>query len=241
MKRGMSNHVTKLIVLINFLLLSACNQQEQKNHERNRKILELSQATIGSQEYDRIYQQTLDSLSIWCSEKLPGYESIWSFSYRLDSVLCFNKEKDRMVTAILGRHNRSDCVTDDVHYFYGAKIKGQWYFFRGGGTMVILRRNYQKDIHTPISFEKLHELAMEEMFRGYVKKNKAGIWEINDAFFTANFEDVGWGDFNKQTHKDTVARGKRFTNKREYFESIYLDVAKGIWLKPEKKTSQFQR
>ncbi len=146
----MSNHVTKLIVLINFLLLSACNQQEQKNHERNRKILELSQATIGSQEYDRIYQQTLDSLSIWCSEKLPGYESIWSFSYRLDSVLCFNKEKDRMVTAILGRHNRSDCVTDDVHYFYGAKIKGQWYFFRGGGQWSFSEETIKKIFIPPL-------------------------------------------------------------------------------------------
>ena len=107
--------------------------------------------------------------------------------------------------------------------------------------MAILRENYQSDIRIPVSFEKLHELAMEEMLRGYIKKNKAGIWQINEAFFTHHFEGVNWGDFNKQTHEDTVARGKRFTNKREYFESIYLDVAKGIWLKPEKKTSQFQR
>ena len=106
--------------------------------------------------------------------------------------------------------------------------------FQGGGTMVILREHYQKDIHTPVSFEKLHELAMNNMFRGYVKKNNYGVWEINEAFFTAHFEGVNWGDFNQQTHEDTVAYGKRFTNKREYFESIYLDVAKGIWIKEEK-------
>lgn len=97
--------------------------------------------------------------------------------------------------------------------------------------MAVLRENYQTDIHTPLSFEKLHELAMDNMLRGYVKKNKDGVWEVNDAFFPAHFEGVNWGEFNNQTHEDTVAYGKRFANKREYFESIYLDVAKGAWIK----------
>ena len=218
----MSNCVVKCIVLVNFLLLMACGQQELKNKERNRKMLELSKATIGEQQYSKLYKQVSDSLNTWCTAKLPGYRSIWSFDYRLDSVLCLNSTGDRIVTAILGQHDRSDCETDDIEYFYGAKIKGQWYFFQGGGTMVVLRRNYQADIHTPLSFEKLHELAMEEMFRGYIKKNAAGKWEINDAFFTAHLEGLGWGDFDNQSHEDTVAYGKRFTNKKEYYESIYL-------------------
>ena len=60
------------------------------------------------------------------------------------------------------------------------------------------------------------------MFRGYIKKNAAGKWEVNDAFFTAHLEGLGWGDFDNQSHADTVAYGKRFTNKKEYYESIYL-------------------
>jgi hypothetical protein len=225
MKKDMLNYVTKLIVFISFSLFVACNQQEQKNRERDQKILEVSRATIGKQEYNEIYQQTLDSLNTWCSKKLPGYQSIWSFKYSLDSVLCFNKEKDRMVTAILGQHDRSDCETDAVYYFYGAKIKGQWYFFQGGGTMVVLREHYQKDIHTPVSFEKLHELAMNNMLRGYVKRNKDGEWEVNDAFFTAHFEDSGWGNFEKQKPRDTLPNGKHFTDKKAYFESLYLRAA----------------
>ena len=118
---------------------------------------------------------------------------------------------------------------DDVEYLYGAKIKGCWYFFRGGGTMAILRKNYQKDIRSPLSFEKLHELAMNNMFRGYIKKNAAGKWEINDAFFAAHFEDVGWGDFER--YQDTVVNGKRFDNKKEYFENIYMGVVKGNWIR----------
>jgi len=51
-------------------------------------------------------------------------------------------------------------------------------------------------------------------------------------------ENVGWGDFNKQSHRDTVAYGKRFTNRKEYFESIYMGIVKSFWLKSEKKTNQ---
>lgn len=93
--------------------------------------------------------------------------------------------------------------------------------------MVVIRKHYQKDIRTPVSFEKLHELAMEEMLRGYIK-NKAGKWEVNDAFFTAHLEGVGWGDFKR--YQDTVVYGKRFANKKEYFENIYLRKSQRKWL-----------
>lgn len=94
--------------------------------------------------------------------------------------------------------------------------------------MVILREHYQSDIHSPVSFEKLHELAIEEMLRGYIKKDKRGTWQINDAFFTHHFESVGWGDYKR--YQDTVVHGPRFANKKEYFESIYLRKSQRKWL-----------
>ena len=65
---------------------------------------------------------------------------------------------------------------------------------------------------------------MKNIFSGYLKKNLKDKWEINDAFFTSQLEDVGWGDFKR--YQDTVVYGKRFANKKEYFENIYLRVAK---------------
>lgn len=226
----------KCIVAVILFSTIACNQKEKENREKRIKALEISKNVIGGEdEYNKLYKQCLDSLNTWCSDKLLGYESVWSDrSYRLDSILCFSSERDRMVTAILVQCNEPVCETDAVEYFYGAKIKGQWYFFQGGGTMVILRRNYQSDIHTPVSFEKLHDLAMKNIFRGYLKKNEDGEWEINDAFFTSQLEDVGWGDFNRQSHKDTLANGKKFTSKKEYFESKYLRKSKEKWLYREK-------
>ena len=229
MRQVMLSHVIKCVAIVVVTISTACNQREKEQQERNQNILKISKSTMGVQEYHRLYKQTLDSLNLWCSEQLPGYQSIWSFNYRLDSVLCFNSQKDRMVTGILIQCNRLECSMDDVEYLYGAKIKGCWYFFRGGGTMAILRKNYQKDIRSPLSFEKLHELAMNNMFRGYIKKNAAGKWEINDAFFAAHFEDVGWGDFER--YQDTVVNGKRFDNKKEYFENIYMGVVKGNWIR----------
>ena len=231
----MLSHVNKYLALILLSLLMACQQNGKENKEQNQKILELSKTTIGKQEYGKVYQLVLDSLDIWCSEKLPAYESVWYYNYRLDSVLCFNSSKDRMVTGILIQCNRPTCSMDNISYFYGAKIKDQWYFFRGGGTMAILREHYQKDIHSPLSFEKLHKLALSNMLRGYIKKNATGEWEVNDAFFTHHFEGVNWGDFENQSHEDTVAYGKRFTNKKEYFESIYWAVIKGNWIREEKR------
>lgn len=223
----MLSHVIKYVVALLLFLTIACNQTEKKNREREVEILEISKRSIGGKdEYDKLYNQCLDSLNAWCSAKLLGYESVWSDrSYRLDSTLCFNRGKDRMVTAILVQCNESICEADAVKYFYGAKIKGQWYFFKGGGTMVVIREHYQKDIHTPVSFEKLHELAMDEMLRGYIKRNKDGEWEVNDAFFTAHFEDSGWGNFEKQKPRDTLPNGKHFTDKKAYFESLYLRAA----------------
>ena len=68
----------------------------------------------------------------------------------------------------------------------------------------------------------MNDIAVDEIYRGYIKQNDAGQWEVNDAFFTHHFEGVGWGDFENQSHRDTAARGKRFTDKKEYYENIYL-------------------
>src|SRR5690606_20252584 len=83
---------------------------------------------------------------------------------------------------------------------YGVNINGKWYFFKGP-FIVLFRENYQKDVHTSLSFEKLHEIAMENVFRGYLKKKDKGFfgnifgkteWEVNENWFKSHFESVGW-------------------------------------------------
>lgn len=107
--------------------------------------------------------------------------------------------------------------SDGMNYFNSAKINDRWFFFFEGGHFVLPRDYYQPDDRTPLSIEQLNEISVDNIFRCYLKKNE---WEINDALFTYQLEDLG--DFNGQSHKDTLANGKWFTNKKEYFESKYL-------------------
>ena len=57
--------------------------------------------------------------------------------------------------------------------------------------MVLLREYYQKDVHVPLSFEKLKQITTSNIYRGYLKENKQGEWKINDAFFS-DLISVAW-------------------------------------------------
>jgi hypothetical protein len=136
-----------------------------------------------------------DSIKSWIKNKLGNY-SYWNslIKYQLDSVLCVNRDKNKIVTAILLQYVGRLGVQDDIYFFYGAKIKEKWYYFEGA-DITLPREFYQTDTHTPLSFAKLHEIAMQEVFSGYLvqKKRDAGWWkntfapqyeyEINERFF----------------------------------------------------------
>jgi len=49
--------------------------------------------------------------------------------------------------------------------------------------MVLFRESYQDDIHTPLSYEKLEQIATYNIYRRYLKQSENGQWEINDSFF----------------------------------------------------------
>ena len=89
-------------------------------------------------------------------------------------------------------------------------------FLFWGGHFVLPRDYYQSDVSVPLNIKQFNEIAIDNIFNGYLRKNKAGKWEINNVFFTHHFEGLGWGNFDNQSHEDTVAYGKRFTNKKEY-------------------------
>ena len=54
--------------------------------------------------------------------------------------------------------------------------------------MIVPRENHQEDIHTPLSFEKLKQIATVRLYLRYLKKNKNEEWEINDNFFSDLYE-----------------------------------------------------
>jgi len=205
----------------------------KKNEIKNKRLIYKNHSIerVGFTKYNTVWSSARDSIKLWAFNRL-GYNAIYAdHPWYLDSLVCFNELADRCVMA-LSYQLEKEANHDGMDYLYGAQIKGKWYFFFGGGHFTLPRDYYHSDIHIPLNIEQFNEIAADNIFRGYLNKNKDGVWEINDAFFAAHFEDVGWGDFDR--YQDTVVYGKRFANKKEYFESIYLRKSNRKWLYKEK-------
>ncbi|WP_149244329.1 hypothetical protein [Dyadobacter sp. 32] len=93
---------------------------------------------------------------------------------------------------------------DGLTYLYGVKVDRKWFFF-DGPYLAVPREFYQKDTSKPLSVEILKSIAMEEIFRGYLKKNKqSGELEINDGFFASLTGNGGCADCKTQAQWDSV-------------------------------------
>ena len=152
----------------------------------------ISSKQIGESTYTTIYNKANDSLNIWIKSELKGSLNLKVNTWKLDSLLCFNRNSDKLIGSVGVQLTKyADTDHDGMYYFYGIKIKDEWFFFFGP-YLVLLRENYQSDPHTPLSFARLHQIAMQEIFRGYLKKKDKGFWgnifqkqewEINERFF----------------------------------------------------------
>ena len=152
-----------LLFIIGSLFFTACNN---KYKEYNKKeiatirynCMNQSQALLGS-EYWFVYNSAIDSINSWIDNKIGNY-AYWSslIDYQLDSILCVNADKNKVIMSILLPYIGEKGTGDQIMYFYGVKIKEEWYFF-SGPTMHLPRNFYQEDIHTPLSFDKLRQIA----------------------------------------------------------------------------------
>ena len=115
--------------------------------------------------YKGEYEIINDSLRYYVSSFLKDYTSEYMYKWEVDSFVCFNSEKDKLVTSINSSSGKCNgCKMDDATKLLGKKINGKWYFFKGGGTLVIPRDMYGKDEYHPLSFHELSQIARKEMF-----------------------------------------------------------------------------
>jgi len=187
----MFRHANKLFWLIFLIGIASCNNEQRELREKRLFFQQHSLQHVGNKEYISVFQGLRDSVNDWKNNGLGYYIYLGkSINYQIDSLLCFNTEKTKFIGVLLKQQLLKTGVQDDIEYIYGVKIKNDWYFF-AGATIVLPREYYQKDIHTPLSFEKLHEIAMKEVFSGYLKKNPQGQWEVNEDFFR-DLTSVAW-------------------------------------------------
>lgn len=193
---------TKLLVML-FLITAvvSCSRYKKYDAKEINKIrdnaMNVSKSVLGEKEYNLIYNNMKDSIDNWIANRL-GYYTYWNsaIKYQLDSVLCVNKERNKIIAGILLPFVEEDGLSDDVQYFYGVKVKGVWYFF-DGATIVVSRGYYQENIHQPVSYEVLRQIATSNIYRSYLKKNAQGEWAINERIFerisSKNADNRGYG------------------------------------------------
>lgn len=164
-------------------LLIGCNLGKKDALIKRTVLYEsFSKRNLSENEYTKIYKSASDSINLWTERDLKSYLDCKLYDYRIDSLICVNSDRSKCVMTLLFRVDIESSVGDGLDFFYGVKLHEQWYFFRGP-SIHLPREYYQKDIHTPLSWEKLHELAMTEIFSGYLRRDAAGQWQINDHFF----------------------------------------------------------
>ena len=226
---------SKLILSLFILfLMYSCNEQGIVNNEQFSKEL------VGIKEYDMIYKQADDSLYNWAKNKLGLYQYHNNgIIYKVNKIFCFNKSKEKFVSCLMNQCTGIDCVQDDIWFFYGAKIKDTWYFFQGA-TIVLSREMYQKDVTKPLSFEKLHEIALKEVFSGYLMKKEPIVpfwkfwveqeYEVDESYFDKHFRGQGWGGGDWIEDPDGSNghwNGRIYTD--EEFNKMYKEKALSVW------------
>ncbi|MBP1640602.1 MAG: hypothetical protein H6Q17_2185 [Bacteroidetes bacterium] len=228
----------KVLMLILIILLGSCHDSNENQYKKlfQLKEYQISMQVNSKETYFKIYHSIVDSISSWKKNGLYSWHNFEiNTNSKIDSLLCFNKIGDKLVTSTLERNK--DNVIDGLTFLYGVKIREKWFFFEGA-HIVLPRKNYTKDIHTPLPFAKLHEIAMKEVFSGYLIEKKIkkdmGWWknifapeynysyEINDKWFDDHFK-TSWGYYKNDKFITP-------STQREW-DSLYIDKALSVWRK----------
>ena len=205
------------IPAIIILVLFGCQRIEEKTNP----LLEDVTSNI------KIYQNLCDSFEVWKLNKLQSMSAELLYEYKLDSLLCLNKQKNRLITCRFLMVNIPESTSDDLQFIYGEKIDSNWIFFRGSSIVIPRSLIEGHDSHKPLSYQQLHRIALKEVYSGYIDQNG----NINEKWFNAHFESSGWGGFVKPGRQDDpFLHGAICNTKKEYYEAVHLQSAKNNWV-----------
>lgn len=190
------------------LLFQSCGEIKVKNNE----VQNVAKAICTKKNCKKIYEMANDSLKLWVLNKLGMYTfEKGKFEYQLDSLLCLNNNADRLISCILEKIIVNGSDSDGLIFFYGEKINDKWYFFKGASIVVQRAIVKNSEINKPLSYQQLHQIALKEVYSGYLTNNG----EINEEWFKSHFENVGWCSTCKTTQD---------------FQKSRLEDVKTLWL-----------
>ncbi len=216
---------SRIYITLFFFVVVSCGDNVKKSS--------LFDDVINKFEYKKIYTSAEDSLKLYNLNKLGNYNFLNAGNWFLDSLFCFNKDKNRFITSILYTNsNTKSAEHDGMQFLYGEKINNDWYFFKGAS--IHIPRSMIKDhpANKPLNYQQLHQIALKEVYGGYLKADGS----INEEWFISQFEGNDWGNFNNQEDDDWCFKGKRYTNKKEYYQACHLCKVKANWYGVKKDT-----
>lgn len=192
----MLNHVKLYLHFIVIIIFGSCSDSI------NEKITYFDVSKNSYKEYFLVLNQLNDSVKMFVLNKFKNYEAEYTYQYKIDSLICFNNSGNRFIGC---RHlyvNIPNAIADDLQIILGEKINNNWYFLKT--SSISIPRSMVKDHpeNKPLSYSQLHEIALKEVYGGYLNKNG----EINEAWFTSHFEGPGWGDFEHQENSDWMLK-----------------------------------
>lgn len=211
--------------IIFILLFTSCVHDVSVKENLEARIKNKTIYSQDSIEYKRVFRLISDSIETWKLNSLPGFqEKIGESEYYVDSLLCMNKSKNRLVTCLLSYNITKINPTGGISFFYGEKINNEWYFFTGDHIFIPTEMKKAKT-NEPFTYLDLHEIALNEVYKGYLKPEGG----VNDEWFTKQFENIGWGDFQKQEFNDWCFNGKRYNNPLDFYQASHLCKVRGNW------------
>ena len=184
--------------------------------------------------YKDLHQDIYDTINMWKRDSLKSVEFIFSRpSYFIDSVIIFNKEKNRLYANLIFIDNNVNSIFDLINDLGGAKINNKWYFFRGSQN-AIDRATYQDSIYSPLTFNELSYLARKNLSGAFTKDGN-GDNKVRETFFDFMDDLNGWGLPPGSTRADIdsviVARNKEMHSRKidpKEIEKIKAEMAKSV-------------
>lgn len=208
--------MNKFIYILFVFQLLSCDSSNNNSEDRFYQVSIKSNLPI--------YKQVCDSFNLWVINKLGSVEAEVLYKYHIDSLLCLNNSKTRLITCRQLMVTLKEAQADDLQFVYGEKINNNWYFFKGPSVNIPRSLFKNQDLHAPLTYTQLHQAALKNIYSGYLKNG-----QINEAWFTSHFEHIGWGDFNHQEYDDWCFKGKRYTDISEYYQATHLCKVRSNW------------
>lgn len=194
----------KVLTILFFFLCSCSNKTELDTYVDD-----------NFKNYSILHELIKDSVEYYVKSNLSDFIGEYFWKWQVDSLVCVNSANDKLVTTInISSGISREAVSDEILKLLGIKKNNKWYFFHGGGALIVPRDMYKKTEMEPLSFHELSQIARKEFMNGSIKKGIGSAYVTDDRWINSHFEYNG-------------ICGHCRTKKQ--FDSTYWELIKDKW------------